>query len=175
MCGGTLLTQGIHYLDVMHYVLGDVKSVFARTNTVGHKMDMEDVVHAIIDFESGALVNLEFTVCAYPHNLECSFTVLGKDGTIKIGGSAMNVCELWVVKDKPKPYIPEGLAPNQYAGGSYVVSCPNHYFVYSNLVNTLVYHKVSDVCGLDALESLRIIDAIMKSSKTGKTIHLKDI
>lgn len=172
MDGGTLLTQAIHYIDVMQYVLGPGKSVYGKLDRVAHHIEAEDIANAIIDLKYGTRVNLEFTVCTYPHNLECSLTVLGEKGSVKIGGTAMNKCELWEVKDTPQPYIPEGLTPNVYAGGMYVGSCPNHKSIYENMINTLVYKKESFLKGEDALESLRIIDGIKKSSEMKKEIIL---
>lgn len=170
--GGTLLTQAIHYIDVLQYVLGRARSVYAKTATVGHNIEVEDIANAIIDFQSGARANLEFTVCTYPHNLECSITVLGKNGTIKMGGQAMNFCEIWEVKNTPKPVIHDGISPNQYAGGLYVGSCPNHSSIYKNLVDVLIYHQPSFIKADDALESMRIIDGIKKSSLENKEIIL---
>ncbi|OGK62532.1 hypothetical protein A2334_05860 [Candidatus Roizmanbacteria bacterium RIFOXYB2_FULL_38_10] len=172
MDGGTLLTQAIHYVDIMQYVLGPGKSVFGKLDRVAHKIEAEDIANAIIDLKTGTRVNLEFTVCTYPHNLECSLTVLGEKGTVKIGGTAMNKCELWEVKDTPMPYIPEGLIPNVYAGGMYVGSCPNHKSIYENMINNLVYKKESFLKAEDALESLRIIDGIKKSSEMKKEVIL---
>lgn len=172
MDGGSLLSQGIHYIDVLQHVLGKAKSVYAKLDTVAHKIEVEDIANAIIDFESGARANLEFTVCTYPHNLECSITVLGENGTIKMGGQAMNTCEIWEVKNQPKPVIHDGISPNQYAGGLYVGSCPNHYAIYKNIVDVLVYHKSSFIKASDPLESMRIIDGIRKSSLQKKEIVL---
>jgi predicted dehydrogenase len=172
MDGGTLLTQGIHYIDIMQYILGPAKTVFGKTGKVAHRIETEDISNAIIDLSSGIRVNLEFTVCTYPHNLECSLTVLGERGTIKIGGNAMNVCEIWEVKDTPKPIIPTGFEPNIYAGGMYVGSCPNHKSIYQNLVNVLVHKQPLFIKAEDALESIKIIDAIKKSSEQKKEIEL---
>lgn len=172
MDGGTLLTQAIHYIDVMQYVLGKVKSVYGKTKNVAHKIETEDIANAIMDLKSGTRTNLEFTICTYPHNLECSLTVLGEKGTIKIGGRAMNECEIWEVKDTPKPVIPSGPNPNVYAGGLYVGSCPNHKSIYQNLIDTVLYKKPSFIKAEDALESIKIIDAIRESSETGKEIIL---
>jgi UDP-N-acetyl-2-amino-2-deoxyglucuronate dehydrogenase len=172
MDGGTLLTQAIHYIDVTQYILGKAKTVYGKMATVAHDIEVEDIANAIIDFHCGARVNLEFTVCTYPHNLECSLAVLGEKGTIKIGGQAMNVCELWEVQNVPKPIIADGISPNQYAGGLYVGSCPNHSSVYQNLVDVLVYGKDSFIQAEDAVESLRIIDGIKKSSTLRQEVIL---
>lgn len=168
--GGSLLTQGIHYIDIMQYILGPAKSVFGKFANVAHKIEAEDIANAIIDMQSDTRVNLEFTICTYPHNLECSLTVLGETGTIKLGGTAMNKCELWEVKNAPQPEIPDGTS---YAGGIYAGVSPNHKSIYENLVNTLIYGKKSFIKAEDALESLRIIDGIKESSEKGKEILLR--
>ncbi len=170
--GGSLLTQAIHYIDATQNILGSVNSVFGKVSTTARKIETEDIANAIIDFESGTRANVEFTICAYPHNLECSLTVLGEKGTIKIGGNAMNKCDYWEVQNVPQPVIPDGLFPNVYAGGLYVGSCPNHKSIYENVLQVLLDNKPSFIQDTDALESLHIIDAIKKSSKLKKEIFL---
>jgi len=170
--GGSLLTQAIHYIDSMHYILGKAKSVIAKTGTVGHKIEIEDIANAIIDLENGTRVNFDFTICTYPHNIECSLTILGENGTIKIGGLAMNKIDFWEVKNTPQPYISEGVNPNVYAGGMYIGSCPNHKLIYDNLVNVLINKQKSFINAEDALESLKIIDGIIKSNCLKKEIFL---
>jgi UDP-N-acetyl-2-amino-2-deoxyglucuronate dehydrogenase len=170
--GGSLLTQAIHYIDVLQYVLGGVRSIYAKIDTVAHNIEVEDIANAILDLKSGARVNFDFTICTYPQNMECSLTILGEKGTVKIGGLAMNKVEYWDVKDTPVPNIPEGLPPNIYAGGAYVGSCPNHQAIYGNVVDVIIRGKENHIEGKDALESLKIIDGIVASSITKKEIVL---
>ena len=168
--GGSLLTQSIHYIDVMQYILGKAKSVFGKADNVLLNIETEDIANAIIDFNCGARANLEFTICTYPHNLECSLAVLGETGTVKLGGIAMNEIEVWEVKNVPRPRVVQGIAPNVYDGGTYVGSCPNHASIYKNMIDVLVYKKKSFIKAEDVLESLRIIDGIKKSSKQKKEV-----
>ncbi|PIZ58462.1 oxidoreductase, partial [bacterium (Candidatus Torokbacteria) CG_4_10_14_0_2_um_filter_35_8] len=71
MDGGALLTQGIHYLDLLQWFFGPVEKIMAKTDRLGHKnIEIEDVVSAILKFKSNALGTIEFTICTYPHNLE---------------------------------------------------------------------------------------------------------
>lgn len=170
--GGALLTQAIHYIDSMQWILGKVKSVYAKVDTVGHKIEVEDIANAIIDFENGTRVNFDFTVCTYPFNLECSLTLLGETGSVKIGGAAMDKIEIWEVANTPKPYIPESLNPNIYASGLYAGSCPNHKSIYENMVDVLLNGKESFIKPADPLESLRIIDGIIESSHKKREIVL---
>lgn len=158
--GGSLLTQAIHFIDAMQWILGRTKSVIAKVDTVGHKIQVEDIANAIIDLQSGTRVNFDFTVCTYPHNLQASLTILGQTGSIKIGGTGMNMIDFWEVKNTPPPYISAG-------------PFNNHKFIYQNAVDVLRDHKQNFIKAEETLESLRIIDAILLSSKKRKEIFLK--
>jgi UDP-N-acetyl-2-amino-2-deoxyglucuronate dehydrogenase len=166
MDGGTLLNQGIHYVDILQWLLGPVESVFAKKDRIAHKIEIEDIVVAILRFKSGTYATLEFTICTYPRNLEASISVLGEKGTVKIGGQAADKIEVWEVKDLPRPILTEGITPNVYAEGLYQGSCPNHQKVYQSIINK----TATD--GKEARKSLEIIEAIYKSADTNKEVFL---
>lgn len=170
--GGALLNQGIHYIDILQWILGPVVSVYAKIDTIGHKIEIEDIALAILKFKSGAYATVEFTLSTYPCNLECSLTVLGKQGTLKLGGPAMDSIEIWQVANCPKPLIKNVLAPNVYAGGLYQGSCPNHIFVYQNIVNHLRKGEKILTDGYEARKSLEIVEAVYRSAKQNKEIKL---
>jgi len=170
--GGGLLNQGIHYIDVLQWILGPAVSVYAKTDTIGHKIEIEDIALAILKFKSGAYATVEFTLSTYPCNLECSLAVLGKQGTIKLGGPAMDSIEIWQVANCPKLAIKNGLAPNIYASGRYQGSCPNHIFVYQNIINHLRKGERILADGYEARKSLEIVQAIYRSAKQNREIKL---
>ena len=139
--GGTLHEVGIHYIDVLQYLVGSPNIVDAKAYNTKHvHADIEDTVYAILDYgDFGG--TLEVTISAEPHNLECSISILGSNGFIKLGGKALNIIESYnflsngaknqfenIMKNyENTTYIP----PNDY--GSYLGSCPNHSGVYNNL------------------------------------------
>jgi UDP-N-acetyl-2-amino-2-deoxyglucuronate dehydrogenase len=136
--GGTLYECGIHYLDVLQYVFGKPKVIGSKTYEVKHNVGIEDTIYAIFDFGNYG-GTCEVTIAAEPKNLECSLSVLGSNGYIKLGGKALNIiesadflshgCQVKFGDLKKSYYI--NTEPNSY--GSYQGSCPNHPFVYSNL------------------------------------------
>lgn len=71
--GGCLINQGIHGIDALLYLAGDVKSVCAVTDTMGRKIEVEDSACALLEFESGAHGTLMGTVLSYfpEKNSEC--------------------------------------------------------------------------------------------------------
>jgi predicted dehydrogenase len=172
MDGGTLLNQGIHYVDILQWILGDVATVFGKTDMVSHDIEIEDEAFGILKFKSGAYATIEFTINTYPHNLECSLTVLGEFGSVKLSGSAMNEIEFWQVKDFPKPAVPSGFPPNVYANGLYQGSCPNHIFVYQDIVKSFKEKSTNFIDGQEARQSLKIVKRLYESAQLEKEIKL---
>jgi UDP-N-acetyl-2-amino-2-deoxyglucuronate dehydrogenase len=58
--GGALMNQGVHTVDLLLWLLGDVTRVQARTATVWHSIESEDTAMAILEFAGGALGTLPF-------------------------------------------------------------------------------------------------------------------
>lgn len=170
MDGGSLLNQGIHYVDVMQWLVGEVKSVIGRAATVNHNIEIEDEAYGLLEFQNGAFATLEFSINTYPHNLECSLTVLGENGTVKLSGPAMNEIELWHVKNFPRPVLPPGLPPNVYAGGLYQGSCPNHIYIYQDIIKYFNNSHAHIIDGKEARKSLAIIKTLYESSRSGKEL-----
>ncbi len=139
--GGILHECGIHYLDILCYLLGKPSVAHAKTYNTKHKnVDIEDTLYANLDFgEYGG--NIEITIASEPHNLECSLSLLTDIGYIKLGGKAMNVVEDIKFNSEEKTiqinnfmnFNNKIVSPNSY--GSYAGSCPNHPNLYNNIEN----------------------------------------
>ncbi len=53
--GGALMNQGVHTVDLVLWVVGDVTRVQSRIATALHKIESEDTAAAILEFANGAL------------------------------------------------------------------------------------------------------------------------
>jgi predicted dehydrogenase len=80
--GGALMNQGIHSVDVMLWLFGDVRRVSGRTATRLHPIEVEDTAAALIEFASGAYGALHATTAAYP-GFPRRLTVTGTKGSIE--------------------------------------------------------------------------------------------
>ena len=161
--GGVLHECGIHYLDILCYLLGKPNVLYAKTYNTKHKdVEVEDTVYASLDFGNFG-GTMEVTIACEPHNLECSLSLLTDLGYIKLGGKAMNIVEDMRFGSKQKNLEVKNIinsnsdvgVPNSY--GSYAGSCPNHPSLYENMKNfTLqetknVLHCISEIydhCGI---------------------------
>jgi len=137
--GGTLYEVGIHYLDILQYLFGKPEVHSSKVYKTKHvSVDIEDTIYSIFDFgDFGG--TCEITISAEPRNLECSLSIIGSNGFVKIGGKAMNIVESANFLsqgsqsefEKIRKHFKISNEPNNY--GSYEGSCPNHPFVYQNL------------------------------------------
>jgi UDP-N-acetyl-2-amino-2-deoxyglucuronate dehydrogenase len=79
--GGALMNQGVHTVDLLLWLLGDVTRVQARTATALHPIESEDTAIAILEFASGALGTLQATTAAYP-GYPRRVEITGSEGTV---------------------------------------------------------------------------------------------
>ncbi|MEO7719095.1 MAG: Gfo/Idh/MocA family oxidoreductase [Capsulimonas sp.] len=82
--GGTLMNQGVHTVDLLQWLAGDVESVYAHIRTSGHdRIEVEDIAVAALTFTGGAVGTLTATTCAYP-GMPVRIDVIGTEGSATI-------------------------------------------------------------------------------------------
>jgi len=65
--GGVLSNQGIHYIDQLCWLAGDIERVeYAKVETRARKMEAEDSAVAVVMFKSGAWGVIQGSTLAYP-------------------------------------------------------------------------------------------------------------
>lgn len=163
--GGTLYTQFSHFIDLLYWMIGDVKRAYALTENFAHKgiIDFEDTGVVALEFSNGALGTINFTVNSYNNNMEGSLTIFAEKGTVKIGGQYLNELEYQNVEGFEFKDIPRGSTANNY--GNYTGSMSNHDKVYKNLVDVLVNGSSVSANAYEGLKTVEIIDRIYQSAK----------
>jgi UDP-N-acetyl-2-amino-2-deoxyglucuronate dehydrogenase len=157
--GGTLYTQFSHFIDLIYWLLGDVKNIKAITRNYEHPtIEIEDSGVVLIEMLGGATGTLNYTVNSYNKNMEGSFTVFGEHGTVKIGGQYLNELEYESVAGEPITGLPEGKAPNHY--GYYQGSMSNHDKVYENLLEAIKNPQHEFASALEGMKTVEIIEKI---------------
>ena len=165
--GGILYTQFSHFIDLLHWLLGDVDSVNGYKDAYGNRaqFEIEDTGVAILKMKSGAIGTLNYTINGHSKNLEGSFSVFGEKGSVKIGGQYLNTLEWFDVEGEPKPVISPSDLPNDY--GYYQGSMSNHHKVYDDLIRS-IDGDGNLLEAKDAIATVEIIESIYNSStKTG--------
>ncbi|MBD3349951.1 MAG: hypothetical protein GF364_00515 [Candidatus Lokiarchaeota archaeon] len=87
--GGTLLIHASHSIDVLLWALGNPKSIMGKYDTRLHRdlgVEVEDVGMGIIEFKSGALVQVLSTACTKPKKGIVRIEIYGENGALKYKG-----------------------------------------------------------------------------------------
>lgn len=165
MDGGTLFTQFSHFIDLLYWMLGDVKNVNAYVGNYTHEgiIEFEDTGVVILEFYNGAIGTINYTVNSFGKNMEGSLTIFGNKGTVKIGGQYLNELEYQNIEDFEIKDIPVGNRPNNY--GTYQGSMSNHDKVYENLVAVLQRNEPISTSAFEGLKTVEIIDKIYNAAK----------
>jgi predicted dehydrogenase len=163
--GGTLYTQFSHFIDLLYWMIGDVKQVFALTKNFAHidTIDFEDTGVVALEFYNGALGTINYTVNSYNKNMEGSLTIFAEKGTVKIGGQYLNELEYQNIENFEINNLQKGNTANNY--GTYVGSMSNHDKIYENLVDVLQNGSSISTNSFEALKTVEIIDMVYQSAK----------
>jgi UDP-N-acetyl-2-amino-2-deoxyglucuronate dehydrogenase len=167
--GGTLYTQFSHFVDLLYYLVGDVKEVRAFGANYCHKeiIEFEDTGAVILKFHNNAIGTINYTVNSYGGNMEGSLTIFGDKGTVKIGGQYLNELEYQNIENFKIENLPEGNKANNY--GQYKGSMSNHDLIYANVVDVLNNGGSITTNMFEGLKTVEIIDKIYNEiSKNGK-------
>ncbi|HQT24837.1 Gfo/Idh/MocA family oxidoreductase [Daejeonella sp.] len=168
--GGTLFTQFSHFIDLLYWLIGDVKQAYALTGNFTHQgiIDFEDTGVVILEFQNNALGTINYTVNSYNKNMEGSLSIFAEKGTVKIGGQYLNELEYQSIEGFEFKDLPEGNTANNY--GTYVGSMSNHDKVYENVIDVLQNGSSISTNSYEGLKTVEIINKIYESAqKLNKT------
>jgi UDP-N-acetyl-2-amino-2-deoxyglucuronate dehydrogenase len=163
--GGTLYTQFSHFIDLLYWLIGDIRDAKGFIGNYAHKniIEFEDTGVVALEFCNGAIGTINYSVNSYERNMEGSLTIFAEKGTIKIGGQYLNELEYQNIKDFKIENLPEGNKPNNY--GNYVGSMSNHDKIYQNIIDVLQNGASVSTNSFEGLKTVEIIDKIYSSVK----------
>jgi len=164
--GRTLYEVGIHYLDILQLLFGIPKVLYTSTFQHKHKkVGIEDTILSVVQFGNKASGTIEVTIASEPRNLECSISIMGSRGFLKIGGAALDKIETAFFDNKSNETLwnkiqsnsSSSVKPNSY--GTHVGSCPNHPKLYGEIA------KGKGIKVEDAANSVKFIENLYLKEK----------
>jgi UDP-N-acetyl-2-amino-2-deoxyglucuronate dehydrogenase len=166
--GGAFMNQASHYVDLLDWLIGPVESLHAYTATLARNIEVEDTGVLSLRWRNGALGSLNVTMLTYPKNLEGSITILGENGTVRIGGVALNDVQHWEFADTSEDDKAAKCA--SYQTGS--VYGFGHVQYYDNVIKALRGEAEPATDGREGLKTLEILIATYLSARDGKRVAL---
>ena len=169
--GGALMNQCIHNIDLLRWMMGDdITEVVGMTDRLHHNyIEAEDFGIALIRFANGAYGIVEGTTNIYPRNLEETLYIFGEKGTVKAGGTSVNIIEEWRFSDELdnpdeiKRMYGEN-PPNVYGYG--------HTPLYADVIDAIKNDRNPYVDARAGRRALELVLAIYRSAATGQSVKL---
>lgn len=169
--GGSLMNQAVHTIDLMQWIMNsDVESVTSQMAVYNHKIDTEDFTASLIKFKSGAVATFISTTCAYP-GISTDIKVYGTNGSMEADQDEL---KLWKFKDAPEGEEEEML--KKYTGNAAAAAldptlCLGHNYVVEDMISAVLDDRDPSILPMEAIKSVRIVNAVYESARTGKTIY----
>ncbi|HLD54532.1 MAG TPA: Gfo/Idh/MocA family oxidoreductase [Sediminibacterium sp.] len=169
--GGTLFTQFSHFIDLLCWLFGRVKTAEGQFKNRNHQglIEFEDEGHIQLEFESGIKASMDYSVNEPSVNREGSLTIFSLKGIVKAGGSYLNTLEFEVddvelasiLQIQLDTINKEQFSANDY--GQYKGSMRNHYQVYNSLINTLLHQTPYYTTIEEAKDTIDLINLIYQA------------
>jgi UDP-N-acetyl-2-amino-2-deoxyglucuronate dehydrogenase len=178
--GGALMNQGVHTVDLLLWLLGDVRRVYARTLAALHAIEVEDTAVAVLEFANGAVATLEATTAAWP-GYDRRVAITGTLGTVVIEQARV---AKWDLREPAlegaaggaaviAPGPPPGAASAGAAASTHVVADASaHRRVFEDFVSALDAGRPPRVDGREGRRSVALIEAIYASSRSGQPVDV---
>jgi UDP-N-acetyl-2-amino-2-deoxyglucuronate dehydrogenase len=161
--GGALINQGVHTVDLLLWLLGDVARVQARIATLLHKIEAEDTAAALLEFSSGALGMFHATTAAYP-GYPRRVEITGTEGTVILEHDRLTAANL---KNTTAAGIePAPLDENQSASSAAVSDFRGHQAILEDFLQAIQMNRAPVCDGLEGRRSLALIESIYRAAKT---------
>jgi UDP-N-acetyl-2-amino-2-deoxyglucuronate dehydrogenase len=160
--GGVLINQGVHTIDLLLWLLGDVVRVQARIATLLHSIEAEDIALAILEFASGALGVFQATTSAYPgypRRLEIS----GTQGTLILEHDRIVAADLSTAE--PTINLSSAGDENRSASSAVVSDIRGHQEVLKDFIHAIESNSTPACDGSEGRRSIALIEAIYRAAR----------
>jgi UDP-N-acetyl-2-amino-2-deoxyglucuronate dehydrogenase len=160
--GGALINQGVHTVDLLLWLFGDVAQVQARTSTALHAIEAEDTAVAILGFASGAHGVLQTTTAAYP-GYPRRLEITGLEGTVILEHDRIVAADL---RNPPLNISADVARDRNLSSSSPVVSdARGHQAVFEDFIQAIQHDRMPACDGREGRRSLALIEAIYRAAQ----------
>ncbi|MCD6593985.1 Gfo/Idh/MocA family oxidoreductase [Candidatus Bathyarchaeota archaeon] len=164
--GGALINQAIHTIDVLIWIMGSPKYLWAQIDTVAHKIEVEDIAVATVRFENGALGVIQGSTAIYP-GLPTRLEIHGTKGTAIVEGETLKrwsvIGEEEIVEKKVKEGLGSWASPE-------LTPATNHAALIKDFAEAVLEDREPFVNGAEGKRSIEVIMAIYKSGRSGEVV-----
>jgi UDP-N-acetyl-2-amino-2-deoxyglucuronate dehydrogenase len=168
--GGALISQAIHQVDLLLWFAGPVRRAFGVWQLgARHKIESEDVVSAVLQYESGATGVIQASTAIWPGYTE-RIEIHGTKGTAVIAGDKLTT---WDVDNDPGD--PPPLVKSVVSGSSDPMAIPLEPFErqFRDFGEAIRTGRKPLVSGEEGYRALELVLSIYHSCREGRVVELE--
>jgi len=170
--GGALINQGIHQLDLLRWLAGPVSRVFGTWQLgAAHQMESEDLVSALLQYESGATGVVEASTAiwpGYPERIE----IHGAQGSALLAGDRLVAWDVERDSGSPPPLREEGASG---ASDPLAISLGSFERQLADFGEAIRTGRPPLVSGREGFEALALVMGIYRSCRTGEAVAIESL
>jgi len=174
MDGGSLMNQGVHYVDLLRWCKGPVTEVTAVCATQAHQVEVEDTALAIVRFASGALGTIMSSTAVYP-GFSQRLEITGTEGTVVVEDGRIVLRALRSGQSGPPGRDEPGeqvAAPADAAANAGGIDPASHAAQIADLLRAIDQGRQPSVTAESARDTLKIVCAVYESARDRRTVVL---
>ena len=158
--GAALINQGIHTVDLLLWLFGDVSRVQAAMGAKLHSIEAEDTLVALLEFHSGALGVLQAATSVYP-GYPRRIELTGSEGTMILEQDRL--IDIRLRHDEPLSRSIESMDENLSSSSPVVSDFRAHQAVLEDFIRAIDSNSRPACDGHEGRRSLALIESIYKS------------
>ena len=172
--GGALMNQGVHGLDLLLHLAGDVAAVQAYSGILAHEdIEVEDTLVAAVKYANGALGVVQATTSIHP-DFQQRIELHGTEGTIILEGTEETWIKHWETFKDGKREVEE-VEVDHDAGAAAVLEAggEGHRRQIADFVQAIREDREPAVNGEEGRRSLAAVRAIYDAAESGREVAVR--
>jgi UDP-N-acetyl-2-amino-2-deoxyglucuronate dehydrogenase len=170
--GGALISQAIHQIDVLLYLIGAVDEVFGYWHLgATHKIESEDLVSAVLRYSSGATGVIQAATAlwpGYPERIE----IHGTKGTAIVAGDQLTA---WDVQDDAGEPAPISREAKSGASDPMAISLTPFERQLADFGEACRLGRPPASSGVDGFRALQLVRSIYTSCAEGRKVQIAPV
>jgi predicted dehydrogenase len=168
--GGSLMNQGVHYVDLLLACMGPVAEVTAITATQTHRIEVEDVALALLRFRSGAVGTIVSSTSVYP-GLAQRLEISGTHGTVVIEDGA--IISRGLAGEPADGQAADGQRDGQPTGASTPdIGIASHVAQIAEFVDAIERDREPSPTAQDGRAAMEVILAVYESARERRAVQI---
>ena len=171
--GGALMNQSIHTIDLLLYLMGDIKSICAFASRSAHqRIEVEDIAVAILEFSNGAKGVIEgSTACYSKLGHPAEIQICGSKGSVFMQDNQFTIWDFENQKEEDnnviKNYMKSQNSVGVGAADPKAIDFSGHKYNFQNVVDHIRGNGKLSITAQSGRKSVEIILAIYQSALNG--------